>query len=59
MRAWEEELDLRELARADADLAASVDLDSVFTLDAYTAHVQTVFDRLRGLVATRSAPVHA
>ena len=59
MRAWEEGLDLRELARADADLAASVDLDSVFTLDAYTAHVQTVFDRLRGLVATRSAPVHA
>jgi adenylosuccinate lyase len=59
MRAWEEGLDLRELARADADLAASVDLDSVFTLDAYTAHVPTVFDRLRGLVATRSAPVHA
>jgi adenylosuccinate lyase len=59
MRAWEEGLDLRELARADADLAARVDLDSVFTLDAYTAHVQTVFDRLRGLVATRSAPVHA
>ena len=59
MRAWEEGLDLRELARADADLAARVDLDSLFTLDAYTAHVQTVFDRLRGLVATRSAPVHA
>jgi len=59
MRAWEEGLDLRELTRADADLAARVDLDSVFTLDAYTAHVQTVFDRLRGLVATRSAPVHA
>ena len=59
MRAWEEGLDLRELARADADLAARVDLDSVFTLDAYTAHVHTVFDRLRGLAATRSAPVHA
>ena len=59
MRAWEEGLDLRELARADADLAARVDLDSVFTLDAYTAHVQTVFDRLRGLAASRQAPVHA
>ena len=59
MRAWEEGLDLRELARADADLAARVDLDSVFTLDAYTAHVQTVLDRLRGLTARRSAPVHA
>jgi adenylosuccinate lyase len=59
MRAWEEGLDLRELARADADLATRVDLDGVFALDAFTAHVQTVFDRLRELTATRSVPVHA
>ena len=59
MRAWEEGLDLRELARADADLATRVDLDRVFRLDAYTAHVPTVFDRLHGLAATRSVPVHA
>jgi adenylosuccinate lyase len=59
MRAWEEGLDLRELARADADVATRVDLDGVFTLDAFTAHVQTVFDRLRELTATRSVPVHA
>ena len=60
MRAWEEGLDLRELVRADSDLAARVDLDAVFTLDAYTAHVDTVFERLRALAASReAAPVHA
>jgi adenylosuccinate lyase len=58
MRAWEEGLDLQELARTDADLSATVDLDRVFMLDAYTAHVDTVFERLRGLAATRSGPVH-
>ncbi len=59
MRAWEEGLDLRELARADADLATRVDLDRVFALDAFTTHVQTVFGRLREFTATRSDPVHA
>jgi adenylosuccinate lyase len=59
MRAWEEGLDLRELARADADVATRVDLGGVFTLDAFTAHVQTVCARLRELTATRSVPVHA
>jgi adenylosuccinate lyase len=58
MRAWEEGLDLQEVVRGDGDLAAAVDLDRVFALDAYTAHVDTVFDRLRDLVA-RSGPVHA
>ena len=53
MRAWEEGLDFRELARADADVATRVDLDRVFTLEAFTAHVHTVFDRLRELAATR------
>ena len=59
MRAWEEGLDFRELVRADSDLAVRVDLERVFTLDAYTAHVDTVFERLRALVASREAPVHA
>ncbi len=57
MRAWDEELDLRELARGDAALAARVELDRVFTLDAYTEHVDVVFDRLRALVATREAAI--
>ena len=42
-----------------SDLAARVDLDRVFTLDAYTAHVDTVFERLRALAASREAAVHA
>jgi len=59
MRAWEEGLDLRELVRGDAELAGAVDLDSVFRLDAYTAHVDTVFDRMRSLVEARQVPLHA
>jgi len=59
MRAWDEELDFRELVRADAGIAARVELDEVFDLDAYTAHVDTVFDRLRGLVAAREGALHA
>ena len=58
MRAWEEELDFRDLVRGDADLAGRVDVDRVFELGAYTAHVDTIFDRLRALAASRGA-VHA
>jgi adenylosuccinate lyase len=53
MRAWDEELDFRELARADPEIASRVDLDTVFDLDAYTKHVDTVFNRLQ------KEPVHA
>ena len=38
---------------------ARVDLDEVFDLDAYTAHVDTVFERLRALVASARRRVHA
>jgi adenylosuccinate lyase len=55
MRAWDEELDLRELVIGDAQIAGRVDLDRVFDLGAYTRHVDTVFDRLRALVAARGA----
>jgi adenylosuccinate lyase len=58
MRAWEEELDFRELVRAEAEVSARVELDDVFDLGAYTMHVDTVFERLRALVAARG-PVHA
>jgi adenylosuccinate lyase len=58
MRAWEEETDFAELVRADPELAARVDLDSVFDLDATVRHVDTVFDRLRTLVR-KEEPVHA
>ena len=52
MRAWDEELDFRELVRGDDEIASRVDLDAVFDLDAYTKHVDTVFNRLK-------EPVHA
>ena len=52
-------LDFQTLVRADADLAGRIDLDRVFSLDAYVAHVDTVFERLRALRATRTAAVHA
>jgi adenylosuccinate lyase len=56
MRAWEEELDFRELCRADEEIASRVDLDSTFDLDAYTRHVDTVFARLDAL---KEEPLHA
>jgi adenylosuccinate lyase len=57
MRAWDEELDFRELARADEEIAGRVDLDPVFDLDAYTRHVDTIFARLPSL-AVKEEPVH-
>jgi adenylosuccinate lyase len=58
MRAWDEELDFRELCRHDAEVASRVDLDAVFDLEAYTRHVDTVFDRLHALVQ-KEEPVNA
>jgi adenylosuccinate lyase len=59
MRAWDEDRDFGTLVRGEDALASRVDLDSVFALDAYLAHVDTVFERLRALRATREAAVHA
>jgi adenylosuccinate lyase len=56
MRAWEEELDFRELCRADDEIASRIDLDSTFDLAAYTRHVDTVFARLEAL---KEEPLHA
>src|SRR3954464_2002271 len=58
MRAWDEELDFRELVRADDEIASRVDLEKVFDLGAYTQHVDTVFARLSSL-AVKEEPVHA
>jgi adenylosuccinate lyase len=57
MHAWDEERDFTELVRADAEIAAHVDLASVFDLTAYTRHVETVFERLHALVR-REEPAH-
>jgi|SRR5579862_2019152 len=56
MRAWDEEIDFRELCRADDEIASRVDLDSVFDLTVYTRHVDTVFARLESL---KGEPAHA
>ena len=56
MRAWEEELDFRELCRADEEIASRVDLESAFDLGAYTRHIDTVFARLEAL---KEEPLHA
>jgi adenylosuccinate lyase len=59
MRAWDEEIEFRELVRADAELAGRVDLEQVFDLGAFTSHVDTIFERLRALVAVREEAVRA
>jgi adenylosuccinate lyase len=57
-RAWDEELDFRELVRSDDEIASRIDLEAVFDLGAYTRHVDTVFARLQSL-APKEEPVHA
>ncbi len=60
MRAWDEERDFRELVRADDAVTARLDpaaLDAVFDLTATVRHVDTVFERLRALVA-KEEPAH-
>src|SRR5947199_289575 len=42
MRAWDEELDFRELARGDEEISSRIDLQAVFDLGAYTRPVDTV-----------------
>jgi adenylosuccinate lyase len=58
MRAWDEELDFRELVRADDEIARHIDLAAAFDLGAYTRHVDTVFNRLNS-IAVKEEPVHA
>jgi adenylosuccinate lyase len=59
MRAWEEELDFRELCRTDDEIASRVDLDATFDLTMYTRHVDTVFARLESVSSTKGEPAHA
>jgi adenylosuccinate lyase len=58
LRAWDEELDFRELCRNDDEIASHVDLDRIFDLSAYTRHVDTVFARLSAISA-KEEPLHA
>ena len=58
LRAAEEERDFAELVHADAEIASRVDLAHVISLEPYTRHVDTVFERMRAL-ARKEEPVHA
>lgn len=58
MRAWEEDQDFRDLVRADSEIANRLDLAETFSLEPYTRHVDTVFERLRTL-DRKEDPVHA
>ena len=60
-RAWEEELDFRDLVSRDPEISRRLDraaLDGVFDLDAAVRHVDTAFERLHALVRKEEA-VHA
>jgi adenylosuccinate lyase len=60
IRASDDERGLRELAAADDEIATRVDLDAVFDEAAYTAHVDTIFERLSALQPRqRGEAVHA
>ncbi len=59
MRAWDEGLDFKELASADPEIAARVDLQAVFDLRVFTRHVDVVFERLRTVADARPEQVHA
>jgi adenylosuccinate lyase len=55
MRAWDEGVDFRELARADAEISGRVDLEDVLDPHAFTRHADVVFARLRSAVAEEEA----
>ena len=58
LRAWDERVGFRGLVEADAEVASRVDLDTVFDEGAFVAHLDTVFERLRALVAMRREGLH-
>ena len=58
LRAWDEQVGFRSLVEGDAEIASRVDLDAVFDEGAFVAHVDTVFERLRALVAMRREGAH-
>ena len=57
LRAWDEDSTSANWPAAITNPSARVDLDEVFDPTAFTRHVDTVFERLRALVATREEAV--
>jgi adenylosuccinate lyase len=58
LQAWDERVDFRGLVESDVEIASRVDLDAVFDESAFVAHVDTVFERLRALIALRKEGAH-
>jgi adenylosuccinate lyase len=58
LQAWDGRIAFRSLVDADPEIAARVGLDAVFDEGAFVAHVDTVFERLRALVAMRREGLH-
>src|SRR3954464_356771 len=58
LRGREGEEGLRQLVRADEEIAGRVELDSIFDLGWYTRHIDAVFERL-GELARKEDAVHA
>jgi adenylosuccinate lyase len=58
LRAWDEQVGFRGLVEGDAEIASRIDLDAVFDEGAFVAHIDTVFERLRALVAMRREGAH-
>jgi adenylosuccinate lyase len=59
--AWDEDREFRGLVASDPEITDRLDpaaLESVFDIDVYRRHVDTVFDRLEALQA-KEEPVHA
>jgi adenylosuccinate lyase len=62
LRAWDEELDFRELVGADPEIAAHLDaaaLADAFDLGDALQHVDVLFERLTSLTSRKEEAVHA
>ncbi|TMJ95344.1 MAG: adenylosuccinate lyase [Actinobacteria bacterium] len=62
LRAWDEELDFRELVRNDPEIAARLDpaaLDDAFDLESALAHVDVLFERLASLANRKEEVLNA
>ena len=62
LRAWDEELDFRELVRNDPEIASRLDpaaLDDAFDLESALAHVDVLFERLASLANRKEEVLNA
>jgi adenylosuccinate lyase len=58
MRAWEEELDFRELVEGDSEIGPHID-SSAFDLGDALKHVDVIFERLAEVMTRKEEAIHA